>query len=44
VGTTLAEIAAALPAYRDVTLNALGSHGLSLGAPAAAEIAAPQGA
>jgi len=27
-----------------VTLNALGSHGLSLGAPAAAEIAAPQGA
>ncbi len=40
---TLAEIAAALPAYRDVTLNALGSHGLSLGAPAAAQIAAPQG-
>ena len=43
-GATLAEIAAALPAYRDVTLNALGSHGLSLGAPAAAQIAAPRGA
>jgi len=40
-GATLAEIAATLPAYRDVTLNGLGSHGLSR-APVSAQIAGPR--
>jgi NADH-quinone oxidoreductase subunit G len=41
---TLAEIAAALPAYRDLTLDGLGSHGLLSRAPVDAQMAAPQGA
>src|SRR5262249_41106649 len=41
---TRAEIGAARPASGDVPRTARGSHGLSLGAPASAQIAAPQGA
>jgi NADH-quinone oxidoreductase subunit G len=41
---TLGEIARALPAYRDVTLNGLGSHGLWQRASAGAQIAGREGA
>jgi len=40
--TTLVEIAMTLPAYRDVTLDRLGSHGLPQPAPAGAQVAAPE--
>ena len=42
-GATLAEIAVALPAYRDMTLNGLGSHGRSPQAPVSPQVAAPRG-
>jgi NADH-quinone oxidoreductase subunit G len=41
---TLAEIAVALPAYRDMTLNGLGSHGLAQRTAAAAQTAASEDA
>jgi NADH-quinone oxidoreductase subunit G len=41
---TLAEIGATFPAYRDVTLDGLGSHGLPQRAPASAQIAEREGA
>jgi NADH-quinone oxidoreductase subunit G len=41
---TLTEIAAVVPAYRDLTLDGLGSHGLAQHAPVGVRIAAPTGA
>jgi len=40
--TTLVEIAMTLPAYRDVTLDRLGSHGLLQPAPAGAQVGTPE--